>query len=131
MLFLYKNGVIFLLINTVLSGTHPLTLRTLTEPLLCVWPCLGPQALARTSLPGRPRVSIPDSGRGWCLWRRRPPACGAGGQWPHQAAFEAEVGGKEVVLESPWMYWTREQGTESRPEESEVAEVVSSAARQH
>lgn len=29
------------------------------------------------------------------------------------------------------MYWTREQGTESRPEESEVAEVVSSAARQH
>lgn len=40
------------------------------------------------------------------------------------------MGVKEVVLVSPWMYWTRVQGTESRPEGSGVAEVVSSAARQ-
>lgn len=35
MIFLYKNGVIFLLINTVLSATHPLTLRTLTPSPCC------------------------------------------------------------------------------------------------
>lgn len=97
-----KNGIVFLLINTVRSPTRP----------CCVsGPCWAPRLC--TDLP----ASVWPKGR--FLWRRRPLCQGTGGQWPHQEGSAAEMGdkrcaghiaGREGVRASAQVGWSYVQG---------------------